>query len=1427
MATRIVKRLHELFRRLPCALGIRALVAIVLAYAPIVAMGQSQVSGAIAVDTHWTAANSPYVVSGNLVVQGGATLEVDAGVIIYMAPAASVTVQAGTIRAMGAVSAPIHILSDKVRQGLAPAPGDFQAWTFNPGATDVLWEHVTLQHGSGIAINGTSPVLNYVDLRDNAGPAIRVDLAASPRGVGNQASGNGLNGVAVPAGDITGTVNWGLKGIPYVIQSGTLSVGASPVVTSIAPDTIQQGETTTVVVNGTRLSGLAGATFDKDGLTAEVLPGGTATQASLNVAANEDVELGDAALTLLVDAGETASAPVLTVAQAQPTIVSLAPDRVYVGQGLVRIAVEGRGFNAQSVAQLGSTNLTTEFVDTTHLVASVPGQSTAANLRFRLRSPDPLSEGQFLYSNEVILPILPAQITVAPTPAEVIRGSTRAFTVTLPYPASGGDATVTLVSSIPSVANVPASVIIAEGASSAQFELSALANGTTVVTASRNGLISGQATVTVVPPPTLGLNPNVLVLGAGRSATLNVTSSKTAGEGGLHVQLSSSDPAKVVVPDEVVIPSGTTSASFAVETQAVGEVTVTATAPDYLAVSANVNVRPVSINLPSGTVVAPGLSRSVPVTLSDPAPAGGLVVALESVNPAIATASESISIAEGQTEGNFQLTGVTAGVTSIRASATGYETGELPVTVESIAIEIGSPAVSSISIPAELTWTYPLRLSRAAPAGGVVVSLTTDDPSIASVAPSSITIAAGETSGGSVNVRFSGHLPGQTTLVASSPGLSTANVPVTVRNKATLGFSRSSMVVGKGLSSYLYDVMITRMVDGATFNGAEALTVNLSSSDASKVSVPATVTIPANQYYAYFTVTGVDFTSGTPVTIDATAQGYSAPTTKLAVTTVAPQFQFTSLDTKRSPASARDDFYLQTYVPGANYSTNQTAATDLPIDLSIVEASTPGIVPGFHSALTGGVVTTQATLPAGRSYSNTVYVDTPTVAGSYKVQASAAGIATSASSLVTISAPTLGFSRSSMVVGKGLSSYLYDVMITRMVDGATFNGAEALTVNLSSSDASKVSVPATVTIPANQYYAYFTVTGVDFTSGTPVTIDATAQGYSAPTTKLAVTTVAPQFQFTSLDTKRSPASARDDFYLQTYVPGANYSTNQTAATDLPIDLSIVEASTPGIVPGFHSAQTAGTATTQVTLPADRSYSNTVYVDTPTVAGSYKVQASAAGIATSASSLVTVSAPTLGFSRSTVVVGKGLRNYEYEVTVRRMVDGATFNGAEALTVNLQCSSTAICTVPATVTIPANSYYVYFRVAGIGMGTTTVSASAVGYQSGTDLNVSVINPSLVLSGLSTSLKVGATNSFSVYLNVPGADYSSNQTAVDAIPINLTSSAPGVATTSSAVTVAAGSTFSGNATLTGVAAGTTTVTASGTDLNSVTSSTITVSP
>jgi len=267
-----------------------------------------------------------------------------------------------------------------------------------------------------------------------------------------------------------------------------------------------------------------------------------------------------------------------------------------------------------------------------------------------------------------------------------------------------------------------------------------------------------------------------------------------------------------------------------------------------------------------------------------------------------------------------------------------------------------------------------------------------------------------------------------------------------------------------------------------------------------------------------------------------------------------------------------------------------------------------------------------------------------------------------------------------------------------------------------------------------------------------------------------------------------------------------------------------------MVPGFHDVATGGNVVTQVVVKAGYAHSCVgncyVYADTPVASGSYQIKAELAGVSGATSTVQTVAAPELKFSTTSVTVGKGLNTYSSEVYVYRAVNGTNLSGVNAITVNLACSSLAICNVPATVTIPAGSYSAYFKVTGVDLGNTTVTANAAGYTATQDLAVDVITPQLQFSGLAGT-KVGSQSSFRVYLSTPGAIYSGNQTAVGTFSVSLTSSAPGVATVPATVDILPGSANSVAAKLTGISAGTTAITASGSGLSSVTSSAITINP
>lgn len=480
------------------------MLALVVLLIPGTVLAQTDVSGAIENNTRWTLDSSPYVVAGELVVRNGAVLEIDPGVEVYMRDSAMVTVQAGSLRASGTALLPIRVRPDVMREGGTPAPGAFGRWTFQPGAVDSRLEHVVFEYGNGISVQGAQPVFNFLDLRHNLGAAITVDLKASPTGSGNRASNNGLDGVEVPPGDILGSVKWGLRGIPYVVAAGTVSVGSSPAISRISPVIIERGQTATVTVDGSRLGGVATATFDREGLSPTVFPGGSSSRFSMQVAAASDAELGPASLQVLVDAGEVILPAALTISQPSPVVSAVSPSIAIAGIGATELTVSGRNFQAQSEVLVNSGAIPTSFVSSTELRATLPNQTAAATLPVQVRSPDPLNEGEYLVSatSATLTVEMPVPPTVAfePTPiAMPPDGQSREILVRLSK-ADFRDHTLSFSLSDPTKATLaPETLVLPAGQIEARLAITPLAQGSVTLIAQSSTLAEVRAPLFITP----------------------------------------------------------------------------------------------------------------------------------------------------------------------------------------------------------------------------------------------------------------------------------------------------------------------------------------------------------------------------------------------------------------------------------------------------------------------------------------------------------------------------------------------------------------------------------------------------------------------------------------------------------------------------------------------------------------------------------------------------------------------------------------------------------------------------------------------------------------------------------------------------------------------------------------------------------------
>jgi hypothetical protein len=263
----------------------------------------------------------------------------------------------------------------------------------------------------------------------------------------------------------------------------------------------------------------------------------------------------------------------------------------------------------------------------------------------------------------------PISFSLTLNPTSVNGGSPSTGQITLSSPAPNGGAIFSLSSSDTSVATVPASVTVAAGSIGAVFQVPTMttANSTTVtISASNSGLTqTAPLTVTPQPPPgpisfSLTLSPTSV--NGGNPSTGQITLSSPAPSGGIVFSLSSSNTSVATVPASVTVAAGSTGAAFQVSTMTTANsagVTISA-ANSGVTQTAPLTVTPqppsgptlTSLTLNPKTLVGPTPSIGT-VTLSGPAPNGGVLVSLSSSNPGVVTVPASVTISQGATSTSF------------------------------------------------------------------------------------------------------------------------------------------------------------------------------------------------------------------------------------------------------------------------------------------------------------------------------------------------------------------------------------------------------------------------------------------------------------------------------------------------------------------------------------------------------------------------------------------------------------------------------------------------------------------------------------------------------------------------------------------------------------------------------------------------------
>jgi len=385
---------------------------------------------------------------------------------------------------------------------------------------------------------------------------------------------------------------------------------------------------------------------------------------------------------------------------------------------------------------------------------------------------------------------------IVPPSVTVPVGQTVPYSVTVGAPAPDW-LFVTVTSSDPSIVTVfPASMLIPEGAMAPvrSFTITGVANGSATITAVIYGMASASGSVQVGSggggggggATSMSFSPASLTFNNLGTQNLTLTLNAPAPSGGLTVSVRSSNTGVATVPTSVSFGSNAASVPVPVSATGAGSATITASASGVSNASAGVNVSVAppqpSINVSSSVTVTSGQSVAFPVTLSAPAPAGGVFVMLTSSDLSKATVTTSVLIAGGATAPNLQplVSGISAGSATITATASGYTAGSGTVQVQAAGGGGGGGGFTyfspgNVNLNQGTTQTISLNLSSPTSVP-LTATLTSSNTSIFTV-PSTVSFPSGYIY---ASLTVTAGSPGSATLTAAVPGYATISINVTV-----------------------------------------------------------------------------------------------------------------------------------------------------------------------------------------------------------------------------------------------------------------------------------------------------------------------------------------------------------------------------------------------------------------------------------------------------------------------------------------------------------------------------------------------------------------------------------------------------------------------------------------------------------------------
>jgi cyclophilin family peptidyl-prolyl cis-trans isomerase len=907
--------------------------------------------------------------------------------------------------------------------------------------------------------------------------------------------------------------------------------------------------------------------------------------------------------------------------------------------------------------------------------------------------------------------------------SEAAGATASTLTVTRTGPTTA-DQIVNLLSSNALKATVPATVTILAGNTTATVNVAAVdnptadGNFTVTFTAAATGFANATTDVTVTDSEatlSVSANPAIFSENAGTNAsTLTVTRTGLTTEAQI-VTLTSSNILKAIVPTTVTIPAGSTTATAivaAVDNQTVdgaAMVTITATATGIASGTATLTVNdnetaltlsasPITVSESAGSSASTlTVTRTGPTTVAQ-------VVTLSSSNESAATVPTTVTIPVGATTATVNVEAVNnPAVTgpvnvTFTAVAAGFADATTTLTVtdnQTVLTLSANPATIAENAGASAST---LTVTRSGPTTSeLLVSLSSSNNSHADV-PATVIIPLGSTTATVLIAAIDDNIvnaDATVTIIASATGFSdvTTNITVTNTDVATLTMTSNAADVSENAGTDAVEYTVRRNTSDNTL----ALAVNLSSDLTSRLTVPATVTIPAGTESVTFSGSPVDdsqVNGNSPVIVTASATGFASGSSTV---TVKDNDAGTLALTSSSPDVA------------------ENAGTGA-LTFTITRTSTDTTQPL--------VLTLSSSNPSRLTVANTVTIDANQTSATFTgspvsdllvggdigvvVTAVALGFA-DATSTVTINntdVPTLTIATNSPTVAENgaMDALVYTVSRN------TSDNSSALTVTLASSVPSRLADVGAIVIPANQSSVTFNGTPVDngvADGNADVVVTVSAAGFVNDTAT--VTVVDDEPAILSVTANQASVFETAGASAVTYTVSRN-----TINNSQPLVVNLASG-TPSRM------EVAGT----VTIPAGASSVTFVgaAVDNTVVDGdaSVVVTASATGF-TNGTASVTVKDNDAGIftvTPNTPTVSEGAAAGTLTYTVAR----ASTDTTQPLTVNLLSDTPDRLTVVGTVTILANETTAIFDGSVLdnslvdGNVDVIVTASASGFSNAT--------------------------------------------------------------------------------------------------------------